>query len=84
LSICIARAGLSLVSLSTETRMAHMIYNPSVCAKKGERDVGQRTDFKLSTKVASYLFQLLEDTLIRLKPNAGEEIFCVCAARSKL
>jgi 2-polyprenyl-3-methyl-5-hydroxy-6-metoxy-1,4-benzoquinol methylase len=84
LSTCVARAGLSMISLSTETRMAHMIYSPSVCAKKGERDVGQRTDFKLSTKAASYLFQFLEDGLVKLKPSAGEEICCVCAAPANL
>ena len=78
LSRCATRAGLNVISLSTETRMAHTIYNPSVCARKGERNVGERTDFKVRTKVASYFFQLLEDALIRVKPDVGEEIFCVC------
>jgi len=81
LSRCATRAGLSLISLSTETRMAHMIYNPSVCAKQGARNVGELTDFKVRTKVASYFFQLLEDAMIKLKPDSGEEIFCSCGPR---
>ena len=81
LSRCATRAGLSLISLSSETRMAHMIYNPSAYAKQGERNVGERTNFKVRTKAASYFFQLLEDALIKLKPDAGEEIFFLCGTR---
>jgi 2-polyprenyl-3-methyl-5-hydroxy-6-metoxy-1,4-benzoquinol methylase len=82
-SRCVARAGLRLISLSTESRMARVLYIPSVYGKQGVQRVGERTDFKSSTKIASYGFQLLEDALIRLKPDIGEEIFCVCAAPAK-
>jgi len=78
LSQCVERAELRVISSSTETRMAHMIYNPSVCARKGERSVMERRDFPVPTKAASYLFQFLEDVLVRVKGDAGEEIFCVC------
>lgn len=80
LSHCVTRAGLILHSLSTETRMGRMIYNPSVYAKKGKRNLGQFSQFRVTTKTAAYLFQLLEDGVIRLKHDAGEEIFCVCTA----
>jgi 2-polyprenyl-3-methyl-5-hydroxy-6-metoxy-1,4-benzoquinol methylase len=81
---CATLAGLRLVSLATETRMARLIYTPSVYGKKGGQNVGERTGFRTRTKVASYLFQLLEDALVGLKPSVGEEIFCVCAAPAKL
>jgi hypothetical protein len=61
-----------------------MLYLPSLHGKKGERNVAERTDFRTSMKVASYCFQFLEDALIRVKPNAGEEIFCVCAMPAKV
>jgi 2-polyprenyl-3-methyl-5-hydroxy-6-metoxy-1,4-benzoquinol methylase len=82
-SRCVSRAGLRLISLSTETRMARVLYIPSVYGRKGMQRVGERSDFKTSTKVASYFFQLLEDALIRVKQDIGEEIFCVCAAPAK-
>jgi len=80
LSDCIAGAGLCLRSIRTETRLARMIYSPSVYAKKGSRNVGERVNFNLSTKCASYAFQLLEDALIQFKKDIGEEIYCVCTA----
>jgi hypothetical protein len=61
--------------------MARMIYNPSACAKAGEQNVGERTNFGVTTKTAAYLFQALEDVSIYLRKEAGEEIF-VCAVRS--
>ncbi len=82
-SRCVARAGLSLISLSTETRMARVLYIPSAYGQKGMRRVGERSDFNTSTKVASYFFQVLEDLMARVKPDIGEEIFCVCAAPTK-
>jgi 2-polyprenyl-3-methyl-5-hydroxy-6-metoxy-1,4-benzoquinol methylase len=81
---CVKRAGLSLYSLCTETRLARMIYGPSVCAKHNGRDVGERTSFKVSTKVAAYMFQGLEDLLLYVKKDLGEEIHCVCAAGTEV
>jgi 2-polyprenyl-3-methyl-5-hydroxy-6-metoxy-1,4-benzoquinol methylase len=81
MSECILRAGLRVSSVQTETRMARMIYNPSACAKAGEQNVGERTNFGVTTKTAAYLFQALEDVSIYLRKEAGEEIF-VCAVRS--
>lgn len=83
-SRCAERAGLNLIALSTESRMARMIYVPSVYGKNGAQNVGERSDFSAKTKIAGYLFQFLEDALIKLKPNSGEEIFGVCAASAKL
>ena len=78
-SQCAVRAGLRVVTLTTEARMARVLYVPSVYGKRGERNVAERLNFKTSTKIASYGFQFLEDALIRLMPDVGEEIFCVCA-----
>jgi 2-polyprenyl-3-methyl-5-hydroxy-6-metoxy-1,4-benzoquinol methylase len=80
LTNCVARSGLSLRSIRTETRLARMIYSPSVWAKKGGRNVGEELHFKVSTKCASYAFQLLEDAMMLLKKDIGEEICCVCGA----
>jgi len=77
---CVKRAGLCLHSVGTETRLAHMIYIASACAKQGDRDIGERTDFKVSTKVAAYLFRALEDSVLHLKRDLGEEVLCVCTA----
>jgi len=81
---CVEKAGLKLTALSTESRMARMIYVPSAYGKNGAQNVGERSDFSAKTKIAGYLFQFLEDGLISLKPNTGEEIFGVCAAPAKL
>jgi len=80
---CVTRSGLSVRSIRTETRLARMIYSPSICAKNGSRDVGERVNFKVSTKCASYAFQLLEDAMIPFKKDIGEEICCVCTATAE-
>jgi 2-polyprenyl-3-methyl-5-hydroxy-6-metoxy-1,4-benzoquinol methylase len=77
---CVQQAGLHLHALGTETRLARMIYIPSVYAQRGIRDVGSGTNFRTRTKIAAYLFQALEDLLIGFRKNAGEEIFCICCA----
>jgi SAM-dependent methyltransferase len=74
---CIGRAGLHLTALRTETRLARRIYNPSSYAKKGEVQIGSRTDFSSITKIAAYLFQAIEDSCISIS-DVGEEIYCVC------
>ncbi len=76
---CVERAGLNLESLSTETRLAQMIYSQSACASAGDQGVGERTTFKMSTKVAARLFRMIENAAVRVKKDLGEEIFCVCA-----
>ncbi len=83
LTNCVARSGVSLRSIRTETRLARMIYPPSVCAKKGSGNVGEQLNFKGSTKCASYAFQLLEDAMIPFKKDIGEEICCVCTAAAE-
>ena len=77
---CVMRAGLTLKSLSTETRLARMIYNPSACAKTGETRIGEMTNFKTSTKVCALLFQAIESLWIQFRRDVGEELFCVCSA----
>ena len=83
LSECVARAGLRVRSIRTETRLARMIFAPSVCAKAGEQNIGERNDFSRRTKCAAYAFQLLEDGFFYLNKGIGEEIFCICAPRKE-
>ncbi len=73
-------SGLRVADMRTETRLARMIYIASGCARDGHADVGERVDFKKTTKLASYLFQTMEDSLGFLAKGFGEEIFCVCVA----
>jgi 2-polyprenyl-3-methyl-5-hydroxy-6-metoxy-1,4-benzoquinol methylase len=80
---CAKRAGLAVQHLGTETRLARMIYNPSVYAQRGCQNVGHRVNFRVRTKIAAYLFQALEETAMYLDKDAGEEIFCVCSAPRK-
>jgi len=82
LSHCVSQAGLRLRSLSTETRMARFIYMASACARKGEQKVGERRSFDRITQIGSYFFAALENILISLKEDWGEELFCVCTARA--
>jgi hypothetical protein len=63
--------------------MARVLYIPSIYGRKGARRVGELADFDTTTKIGSYLFQFLEDTLISVKRDIGEEIFCVCAASTR-
>jgi 2-polyprenyl-3-methyl-5-hydroxy-6-metoxy-1,4-benzoquinol methylase len=80
LSECVARSGLVVRTVRTETRLARMIYAPSACARSGDREVGGRSTFSPGTRYASYAFQLLEDLLMPFKKDVGEEIYCVCTA----
>ena len=63
---CVERAGLGLQSLSTETRLAQMIYHHSSYAKAGDLGVAERINFKTSTKVAARLFRIIENLLVYL------------------
>jgi 2-polyprenyl-3-methyl-5-hydroxy-6-metoxy-1,4-benzoquinol methylase len=84
LSECVQQSGLHLHSICTETRLARMIYIPSVYAQRGYLDVSNRTNLSTWIKIASYLFQALEDLLIGFKKTIGEEIFCVCGGSDGL
>ena len=74
LSEAVSRAGLRVNMIRSETRLARMIYNTSVYAKAGERELGGRVQFNAMTKIASYLFQAMEDAAICFKKDVGEEI----------
>jgi 2-polyprenyl-3-methyl-5-hydroxy-6-metoxy-1,4-benzoquinol methylase len=78
LSKCVADSGLHVCALRTETRLARMIFNSSTCAKHGEIDVGDRSEFPLGVKWKSYAFQLAEEALSYINGDVGEEIYCVC------
>jgi 2-polyprenyl-3-methyl-5-hydroxy-6-metoxy-1,4-benzoquinol methylase len=80
---CIARSGLRLQTIRTETRLARMIYAPSICAKRGKRSVGDLVSLGLGAKCASYAFQLLEDAMIGFQKDIGEEIYCACMAAAE-
>jgi 2-polyprenyl-3-methyl-5-hydroxy-6-metoxy-1,4-benzoquinol methylase len=80
LSECVARSGLCLQTLRTETRLARMIFAPSVCAQRGVRNIGEKVNYDVATKCASYVFQLLEDLMASFKKDIGEEIYCSCTA----
>jgi 2-polyprenyl-3-methyl-5-hydroxy-6-metoxy-1,4-benzoquinol methylase len=75
---CVQRAGLTVRSISTETRLAQMIYNHSACAKAGEFAIADRAQFNTSTKIAARLFRMFEGLLLTIKKDLGEEIFCIC------
>ena len=75
---CVGRAGLAVRSLSTETRLAQMIYKQSACASVGECGVGERIKFNIGTKLAARLFRVIEEYILRVRKQVGEEIFCVC------
>ena len=79
---CIARAGLSVQSMSTETRLAQMIYVHSACAKRGARNIAERVESNLGIKISARIFRLLEELIVRLGRDVGEEIFCVCVVRT--
>lgn len=81
LSQCVVRSGLHVRSIRTETRLARMIFVPSVCAKGRERGVGERSDFPLRTKCASYLFQFIEDGMLYFAGSVGEEVYCACSLK---
>lgn len=76
---CASLAGLRVSALRTETRLARMIYNPSASAKKGETRVGEKNNFRTTTKIAAYLFQAIEELSLPFTKDAGEELFCVCS-----
>ncbi len=75
---CVERAGLHLLSMSTETRLAPMIYRQSTCAQVGELHIADRTAFQFNIKIAAHFFRMLESFAVRLGSNVGEEIFCTC------
>jgi 2-polyprenyl-3-methyl-5-hydroxy-6-metoxy-1,4-benzoquinol methylase len=77
---CVERAGLEIDTMRTETRLARMIYCPSVCAKEGGHDIGEQRNFRVRTKIGSYVFQTIEDALTHLANGIGEELFCVGTA----
>jgi 2-polyprenyl-3-methyl-5-hydroxy-6-metoxy-1,4-benzoquinol methylase len=79
---CVERAGLSVTAMGTETRLAQMIYKNSACARAGEREVGQRSQVGVASKLSARLFRIVEDGLIKVKKNAGEEIFCICTVQA--
>jgi 2-polyprenyl-3-methyl-5-hydroxy-6-metoxy-1,4-benzoquinol methylase len=76
---CVERAALRVESMSTETRLAQMIYCQSACAAAGGQDVGNRTSHRVSTKIAARLFRGIEGLMVALRQDVGEEILCVCA-----
>jgi hypothetical protein len=67
-------------SVSTESRLAHMIYRQSTCARAGARNVAKWFRHKVSTKIAAHLFGWIESLMVGLGKDVGEEIFCVCSA----
>jgi 2-polyprenyl-3-methyl-5-hydroxy-6-metoxy-1,4-benzoquinol methylase len=76
---CVARAGLVVESLTTETRLAQMIYKQSSNARAGATSVGEATHTSFGTKLAARLFHIIEKIVVAVGRNSGEEIFCVCA-----
>jgi SAM-dependent methyltransferase len=76
---CASRAGLKVNSLRTETRLARMIYSPSLYAKRGKTRIGEKTNFSTTTKARAYLFEVIEEVLLPFAGDAGEELFCVCS-----
>ena len=77
---CARQAGLIVQYLGTETRLAPGIYTTSIYARHGCREVGERTNFKTSTKIVAYLFQVIEEVAMFLRKDVGEELFCLCSS----
>lgn len=79
LAECARRAGLHPESIRTETRLAHKIYSASSLAAKGRSGVGRTQKIPLPTKVASFLFQAIEDiSYLTCAKGSGEEIVIRC------
>jgi 2-polyprenyl-3-methyl-5-hydroxy-6-metoxy-1,4-benzoquinol methylase len=79
LRTCVVRAGLVVESLTTETRLAHMIYTQSASARAGVQGTGGAIHPTLGTKLAARLFNMIENLTAGVRANSGEELFCVCA-----
>jgi 2-polyprenyl-3-methyl-5-hydroxy-6-metoxy-1,4-benzoquinol methylase len=79
LQTCVVRAGLVVESMTTETRLAQMIYKQSASARAGALGVGEASQPRLGTKLAARLFHLIENLVVRVRKNSGEELFCICA-----
>jgi 2-polyprenyl-3-methyl-5-hydroxy-6-metoxy-1,4-benzoquinol methylase len=78
LRTCVERAGLVVESLTTETRLAHMIYTQSASARAGAQGTGGAIHPTLGTKLAARLFNMIENLMAGVRANSGEELFCVC------
>ena len=76
---CVVRAGLVVESLTTETRLAQMIYKQSSSARAGAIGVGEATRSTFGTKLAARVFHIIENLIVGVSKKSGEEIFCVCA-----
>jgi 2-polyprenyl-3-methyl-5-hydroxy-6-metoxy-1,4-benzoquinol methylase len=74
---CLKKAGFAAVSTTTETRLGPMIYQQSSCARAGGLQIGAKTAYGASTKIAAHVFRLIESWMVGLGWNAGEEIFSV-------
>jgi 2-polyprenyl-3-methyl-5-hydroxy-6-metoxy-1,4-benzoquinol methylase len=79
LEICVKRAGLTVETLSTESRLAQMIFKQSSSARAGALGVGEANHSSFGTKLAARLFHLIENLIAGVRADSGEEIFCVCA-----
>ena len=79
LQTCVVRAGLTVESLSTETRLAQMIYKQSSSARAGALGVGEASHSRLGTKLAARVFHVIEKLVVGVGSKSGEEIFCVSA-----
>ena len=79
LRTCVVRAGLAVESMTTESRLAQMIYKQSASARAGALGVGESNHSSFGIKLAARLFHLIENLIAGVRANSGEEIFCVCA-----
>jgi len=81
LRLALDRAGFRVARLRTEVRLARGIWFLSWLARAGGREleIGRRSAHPI-LKFAGYAFQILEAGVIQLKPELGEEIFCVAVA----
>jgi 2-polyprenyl-3-methyl-5-hydroxy-6-metoxy-1,4-benzoquinol methylase len=78
LTYCVSHSGLRVRELSTETRMARVIFRPSLSARRWQGSVGNSNGFDLATNIAACGFQFLEECCAFFKDDLGEEIYCVC------
>lgn len=69
-------SGFNVEEVSTHTRLARGIFYLSLLAFFGKKQIETNPPTQLrSLTIAGYLFQILEECIIKIIPNLGEEIY---------
>ncbi len=79
LMMCAERAGLQVVRVLTTGRL-HLIFDASVSIRRRGRF--RFDDPAVRASVPERFFRVFENLLVRVRPNAGEEIVMLCTKRN--